>query len=233
MHHFSWLQLIPSVTHETVHVATAILTGIVMIILAFVGRAALGKGDQAVAPAASFSFKGVFEMITEFIVDLAELIIGDEGKKFVPMFATVFFYIFFNNMIGMIPGMSPATDNLNMTVALGLLSFIVYNYYGVVEHGVAYLKHFAGPVLWLAPLMIAIELVSHMIRPLSLGLRLQGNIMADHTVVAVFVDLFKGMWFIPVPAVFYGMGIFVAFMQAFVFTMLSMIYISMAIAHDH
>lgn len=233
MHHFSWLQLFPNVTHETLHVATALLSAVLLVILAFVGRMALGKGDEAVAPASSFSVKGVMEMITEFITDLAELIIGDDGKKFVPMFAAVFFYILINNMMGLIPGLSPSTDNLNTTVALGLLSFLVYNYYGVREHGVAYLKHFAGPVLWLAPLMVAIELVSHMIRPLSLGLRLQGNMMADHTVVAVFVDLFHGMWFIPIPAIFYGMSIFVSFMQAFVFTMLSMIYISMAIAHDH
>ncbi len=213
--------------------ATSIVTGLLLIMLAVLGRWALGKGDAAVAPASNFSLKGVIELITEFIVDLAEMIIGDEGKKFVPMFAAVFFYILINNLIGLIPGMSPATDNLNTTVALGLLSFIVYNFYGIKENGIAYVKHFLGPVLWLAPLMAAIELIGHVIRPLTLGLRLQGNMFADHTIVAVFVDLFHGMWFIPVPAIFYGMSIFVSFMQAFVFTMLSMIYISMAIAHEH
>lgn len=233
MHHFSWIQLIPNVTEQTLHVATALVAAFLLVILAIAGRLALGKGDEAVAPASNFSMKGVVELITEFITDMAELIIGDEGKKFVPMFAAVFLYVLINNCMGLLPGMSPPTDNMNTTVALGLLSFVVYNYYGVREHGFGYLKHFAGPVLWLAPLMVAIELVSHVIRPLSLGLRLQGNMMADHTVVAVFVDLFKGAWFIPVPAIFYGMSMFVSFMQAFVFTMLSMIYISMAIAHDH
>lgn len=234
MVHFSWVQLVPKVTHDNLHVATALITGGVMIALAFVGRVALGKGDAAVVPASSFSIKGVFEMMTEFIVDLADLVIGEEGKKFVPMFAAIFFYILFNNMIGLIPGLSPSTDNLNTTMAIGLFSFVIYNFYGLKENGTGYLKHFFGPVLWLAPLMLAIELVSHAIRPLTLGLRLQGNIFADHTVVAVFIDLFKNAaWFIPVPAIFYGMGIFVAVMQAFVFTMLSMIYVSMAIAHDH
>ena len=87
--------------------------------------------------------------------------------------------------------------------------------------------------MFLAPLMLVIEIISHIIRPLTLGLRLYGNIMADHTVISVFVEMFEKFWFIPVPAIFYGMGLFVAFMQAFVFTMLSMIYVSMAIAHDH
>lgn len=172
-------------------------------------------------------------MVTEFIADLAELVIGEEGRKFVPMLAAIFFYILFNNLIGLIPGINPATDNLNTTLALGLVSFGLYNWYGFKEHGFAYLAHFLGPIKWLFFLMLPIEIVSHMIRPLTLGLRLQGNIFADHTVLSVFVDLFKGAWFIPVPALFYGMGIFVSVMQAFVFTMLSMIYISMAIAHDH
>jgi F-type H+-transporting ATPase subunit a len=231
--HFSWIQLLPSVTHENLHVATAIVTGLILIVLAVIGRLALGHGDKAVAPASGLSVKGVFELITEFIVDLAELVIGEEGKVYVPMFAAIFFYILFNNMMGLIPGIVPITDNLNTTMAIGLFSFLIYNYVGIQEHGIAYLKHFMGPVLWLAPLMTAIELVSHVIRPLTLGLRLQGNIMADHTVLAVFVDMFKGAWFIPVPAIFLGMGIFVSCMQAFVFTMLSMIYISRATAHDH
>jgi F-type H+-transporting ATPase subunit a len=231
--HFTWIQLFPNVTHENVHVATSIATGLFLIVLAFVGRAALGKGDVAVAPAANFSLKGIFELLTEFIVDLADLVIGDEGKKFVPMFAAIFFYILFNNIIGLVPGLNPSTDNLNTTIAIGLFSFVIYNFFGIKEHGVAYLKHFWGPIFWLGPLMFCIEIVSHIIRPLTLGLRLQGNIFADHTVVAVFIDLFKTAWFIPVPAIFYGMGIFVSVMQAFVFTMLSMIYISMAIAHDH
>ena len=233
MTHFSWIQLIPTVTHETVHVATAIVTGGILISVAFLGRRALGNGDAAIMPASGFSLKGTVELIIEFIEGLAQTVIGDEGRKFVPMFATIFCYILINNLFGLIPGMTPATDNINTTLAVGLFSFVCYNYYGIKEHGLPYLKHFLGPVMWLAFLIGPLEIVSHILRPMTLGIRLQGNIFADHTVVAVFIDLFKGMWFIPVPAVFYGMGVFVSFMQAFVFTMLSMIYISMAIAHDH
>ena len=158
---------------------------------------------------------------------------GEEGRKFVPLFAAIFFYILFSNLFGLIPGLTPHTDNINTTFALGLVSFLAYNFFGLKENGLSYLKHFLVPVLWLFPMMLPIELFSHAIRPLTLGLRLQGNMMADHMVLSVFLDLFDKAWFIPVPVVFYGMGIFVSCMQAFVFTMLSMIYVSIAVAHDH
>lgn len=200
---------------------------------AFAGRAVLGSGDAAVMPASKFSLKGIMELILEFVVGLADMVIGEDGRKFVPMFAAVFLFVWVQNLIGLLPGMTPATDNINTTLALGLFTFAMYNYYGFKEHGPAYLKQFLGPLLLLAPLMVVIEIIGHLVRPLTLGLRLYGNIMADHTVLSVFLHMFEGLWFIPVPAIFYGMGIFVASMQAFVFTMLSMIYVSMAISHDH
>jgi len=236
MAHFNWLQLLPFVDHHYIHVWTGVAVSLLLILFAFVARFALGSGPEAVVPSGKFSVKGVMEALLEFIVGLSDLVIGEEGRKFVPMFATIFLFILVNNLVGLIPGMTPSTDNLNTTIGIGLFSFAVYNFYGLKENGLAYLKHFIGPVLWLGPLMLVIELVSHSIRPLTLGLRLQGNILADHAVLGVFVDIFAGTWvtwFIPVPAIFYGMGVFVSSMQAFVFTMLSMIYISLAIAHDH
>lgn len=231
--HFNWLQLLPGVSHENIHVATALAAGGILVAGAVAGRLALGSGEQAVAPANRFSLKGIYELILEFIVGLTDMVVGEEGRKFVPMFSAVFFYVWLNNLIGVLPGMTPATDNINTTLALGIFSFLAYNYYGFREHGIGYLKQFLGPLLLLAPLMVVIELIGHLVRPLTLGLRLYGNIMADHTVLSVFVEMFEKNWFIPVPAIFYGMGIFVASMQAFVFTMLTMIYVSMAISHDH
>jgi len=221
------------VSHDTIHVATAATVGAVLIGIAAVGRLALGSGDAAVAPAGTFSIKGFLEVILEFIAGLTDTVIGPEGRKFVPMFTAIFFYVWVNNLVGLIPGMTPATDNVNTTFALGIFIFVTYNYYGFKEHGISYLKQFLGPVPWLAWMMVFIELIGHFVRPLTLGLRLFGNITADHAVVGVFVGMFERFWFIPVPAVFYGMGIFVSSMQAFVFTMLSMIYVSMAISHDH
>lgn len=229
MVHFNWTQLIHGVGHENTHIATAAITGVALIGIAFLGRMALGNGETAYAPASRFSVKGFFEIVSEFIVGLSEMVIGEQGRKFAPFFASIFFYIWINNFVGLLPGMTPATDNMNTTLALGIFSFIAYNYYGLRENGLSYLKHFLGPVLLMAPLMLVIEIISHLIRPMSLGLRLYGNMVGDHTVLGIFLDL------VPygVPAIFYGLGVFVATMQAFVFTMLSMIYVSMAIAHDH
>jgi F-type H+-transporting ATPase subunit a len=230
---FDWFTLVPGVTEHTVHVASGLTVGALLIGGAVAGRLALGSGDASVAPAAKFSLKGVIELILEFIVGLVDMVIGEEGRKFVPMFSAIFLFVWVHNLVGLIPGLHPATDNVNLTFALGIFSFCMYNYYGLKENGVAYLKHFLGPLLLLAPLMVLIEIVGHLVRPLTLGLRLYGNISADHKVISVFVEMFDKLWFIPVPAIFYGMGVFVACMQAFVFTLLSMIYVSMAIAHDH
>lgn len=229
MVHFNWTQLIPGIGHDYVHVATAAVATGALVVFSFAGRLALGSGEKAVQPAGKFSLKGIFEVILEFIVGLCDMVIGHEGKKFAPMFATIFFFILFNNLVGLLPGMTPATDNINTTIAIGVFSFIAYNFFGIKEHGIAYLKQFMGPLLWLAPLMVVIELISHIVRPMSLGLRLKGNMTGDHTVLGIFLDL------VPygVPVIFYFLGIFVCFMQAFVFTMLSMIYVSMAISHDH
>ncbi|MCC7404313.1 MAG: F0F1 ATP synthase subunit A, partial [Bdellovibrionales bacterium] len=198
--------------------------------LSVLGRLALGSGEKAVAPAGSISLKGLFEVIHEFVVGLSEQVIGHDGRKFAPMFAAIFFFVLVNNLLGLLPGMTPATDNLNTTIAIGIFSFLAYNYYGFKEHGISYLKQFLGPVLLMAPLMVVIELISHVVRPFSLGLRLYGNMVGDHTVLSIFLDL-AGYFFVPV--IFYFLGMFVCFMQAFVFMMLTMIYVSMAISHDH
>ncbi|MGE0763220.1 MAG: F0F1 ATP synthase subunit A [Bdellovibrionales bacterium] len=211
------------------HTATAVVAGTVLGVFAVAGRLALGSGEQAVVPAGKFSLKGIFEVITEFIIGMVDMVIGEHGRKYTPFFAAIFFYIWINNMIGLLPGMTAATDNMNTTLALGLFVFAVYNTLGVKENGWAYLKHFFGPVWWLAWLIVLIEIMSHLLRPMTLGLRLRGNISADHTVLSIFLDLVPWV----VPMVFYGMGIFVASMQAFVFTVLSMVYVSMAVAHEH
>jgi len=230
MVHFNWTQLISGIGHHYIHVATVLLATVILIVMASIGRLALGSGKKAVIPAAKVSVKGFFEVIYEFVMNLSIQVIGEEGKKFAPMFASIFFFILINNLLGLVPGMTPATDNLNTTIAVGVFSFLIYNFYGFKEHGISYLKQFMGPVLLMAPLMIIIELISHVVRPFSLGLRLYGNMVGDHTVLSIFLDL-AGYFFVPV--IFYFLGMFVCFMQAFVFMMLTMIYVSMAISHDH
>ena len=225
---FTWTALIPGVGHEKAHVATAGIVSGLMIMTAVVARARLGRGEEAVMPSAKFSLRGFFEIIVEYIQNLSNMVIGHHGEKFLPMFTTIFFFILINNFVGILPGMAPATENINTTIALGGFSFVMYNYYGFKENGLAYLKHFLGPVIWLAFLMLPIELISHLARPLSLGLRLANVMGGDHRVVGVFLDIFG--WGLPIP--FYLLGMFIAFIQAFVFTLLSMVYVSMATAHD-
>ncbi len=230
MVHFNWTQLIPGVGHQYIHVATAAIATGLLVFISIVARWSLGTGDRAVTPSGRLSLKGLFEIIHEFVVDMTETVLGVKGRRYAPMFATIFFFILFNNLLGLLPGVTPATDNLNTTIAIGIFSFLAYNYFGFKEHGLAYLKHFLGPVIYLAPLMLIIEIISHLVRPISLGLRLYGNMVGDHTVLSIFLDL-AGYFFVPV--IFYFLGIFVCFMQAFVFMMLTMIYVSMAVSHDH
>lgn len=229
MVHFNWLQLIPAVGHDYIHVATAMLVTLFIVLLSLMGRLALGNGEAAVAPAGKFSLKGVLEMCTEFIVGLIDMVVGERGRVFVPLFGAIFVYILLNNLFGLIPGMTPATDNANTTIAVGLFVFVAYNFLGIKENGMSYLKHFLGPMLILAPLMLPIEIISHAVRPISLGLRLAGNMTGDHTVLGIFLHLTK----VFIPVIFYGLGLFVCTVQAFVFTLLSMVYVSMATAHDH
>jgi len=226
---FNLTEMIPGITHANSHVATAAIATGTILIFSLLGRVALGTGEAAVMPAGKISLKGIFETVISFIRGLCETVMGRESLSLAPLFGALFFFLFFNNLVGLLPGMTPATENINTGVAVGVFSFIIYNLFGFKEHGIAYLKHFLGPVLWLAPLMLPIELISHTVRPISLGLRLQGNMLGDHMVLGIFTEL------LPVPGavIFYFLGFFVSFMQAFVFTMLSMIYVSMSTSHDH
>ncbi len=150
-------------------------------------------------------------------------------KNIFPFLPGLSFSFFFLNLLGVVPGFLPPTGTLNTTLAFGILIFVLYNYYGFKEHGISYLKQFAGPVLFLAPLMIIIEIISHLVRPISLSLRLFMNVTGDHMVLGVFTNLTH----LIVPAIFVGLGIFVSFLQAFIFTVLSAIYIALAEAHTH
>lgn len=233
-HGFQWLSLIPGLNSLPLHVATAILISALLALLTWVARVQLVRlmqtADGGVVPEGRLSFFNFFEIIADSLYKLTESVIGEhDAARYYPVIGTLFVFIFSCNIIGMIPGFSPPSDNLNTTLALGTFVFLYYNYVGFKAHGPGYLKHFLGPILWLSPLMLVIELASHVFRPLSLALRLRGNIMGDHVVLTIFSQLVP--W--GVPMVFYGMGIFVAFVQAFVFCLLTMVYISLSTAHDH
>lgn len=229
MEHFHWAQLFDFIKHDSLHVASSVIILLLSFCFYMFGKKALGSGRQALVPSGTISVKAFFEGILSFIVALVEIVMGKGNERYVPVFTALFFYIFISNIFGLLPGFLPATDNLNTTAAVGFFSFFIYNMYGFKEHGFSYLKQLLGPVIWMAPLMLIIELISHFVRPFSLGLRLQGNMLGDHTVLSIFLNLAP----YGVPVIFYALGVFVCFMQAFVFTMLSIIYVSMAVSHDH
>ncbi len=228
-HGFSWVQQIPGLALLEPHTSTALLVMLGLLLFAVRARQQLASAGDAVVPEDGFSARNIAEVITEFISNLSESVIGHDGPKYVPLFASLFVFILGSNLIGLIPGFTPPTDNFNVTLALGVISFIAYNFYGLRAHGIAYLKQFVGPLLLLAPLMIIVELFSHLFRPASLAIRLYGNMFADHLLLGIFTDLTK----LIIPVIFYLLGTFVSLVQALVFTLLTMVYVGLAISHDH
>jgi len=233
-HGFSILSGLPFFGSLPNHVAMSIFVGLILIVSTFVARmqlVAVMKGPGGgIIPESKLSYRNFFEIIAESLYRLTESVIGhhDAGTYF-PIVGSLFIFILTANLFGLVPIFQPATDNLNTTLALGVFVFLYYNYAGFKANGVTYLKHFLGPVLWLAPLLLIIELASHIFRPISLALRLRGNIMGDHIVLGVFSSLVPYL----LPIIFYGLGIFVAFVQAFVFCLMTMVYISLSTSHDH
>ncbi len=171
----------------------------------------------------------IFEAIYTFLRGEASENIGHDGPKFVPFLGTLFIFILFSNLIGIIPGFESPTMNPSVPAGCALLVFLYYNFMGFKQQGVfSYLKHFAGPMPVLAPLMVPIELISHMARPLSLTIRLFANMLAGEKVTVVFLSL----TYLVAPALFMGLHVFVSFLQAYIFVLLTMIYLSETVPHE-
>jgi F-type H+-transporting ATPase subunit a len=172
----------------------------------------------------------VFEIVYGFLRDQTDDVVGHGGKKYLHFFATIFFFILFCNLIGLIPSLESPTMFTPVPLGCALVAFVYYNIMGLKEQGAwGYAKHFAGPMPILAPLMIPIEFFSHAGRLLSLTARLYANMFAGEQVTLVFMSLIP----LAVPVVFMGLHVFVAFLQAFVFTLLTMSYVAGAVAHEH
>jgi len=173
--------------------------------------------------------QNLMEVVVSGIENLLEETMGKEGRPYFPLIATFALFILVSNLIALIPGFYPPTANLNTNAALALTVFFMTHIVGVKEHGLAYLKHFMGPILWLAPLIFIIEIIGHLARPLSLSLRLFGNMYGHEIVLMIFIGLVP--FILPVPMML--MGVLVAFIQTFVFTLLAMIYIAGALEEAH
>jgi F-type H+-transporting ATPase subunit a len=198
-----------------------------IIILILVGLGLLASRSISLVPKGA---QNVFELVIGGLEDFMVEITGEEGRAFFPFIATFFLFIMFCNLIGLLPGFLSPTSNINTTLSLALCTFVYTHYLGIKYHGAKYIKHFLGPIPALAPLFFPIEIIGHFARVLSLTLRLFGNIMGEDLVLAILLFL-AGQFLAPLPMMF--LAVFTSVVQAFVFTLLSMMYFAGSMEHAH
>ncbi|MFH1018349.1 MAG: F0F1 ATP synthase subunit A [Pseudomonadota bacterium] len=238
---------VPGVTHDNLHVVTAAFVVFLLAAGSVLVYPRLKKARACVVPDGRITPLSLLEIFLEMLVGLCEEIIGPDGRKYFPFIGSIFFFIFISNLIGLVPGFLSATGNWVTGAAVATISFLAFNYFGFREHGVKYLKHFMAPIspgpmksvvsfiLLLLPICLlqalfgVIEIMSTVFRPMTLSIRLYANMLADHEVISIFSHLVP--WVIPI--LFMILGVFVSFMQAFIFTLLTTVYISGAVASEH
>jgi len=198
---------------------------VVMLIL--IGLGLMASRSISLVPKGA---QNVLELIVSGLEEFMVEITGEEGRAFFPFIATLFLYIAVCNLIGLVPGFLSPTANINTPLSLALLTFIYTHYLGVKYHGAKYIKHFLGPIPALAPLFLPIEIIGHFARVLSLTLRLFGNIMGEDLVLAILLFL-AGTFLAPLPMMF--LAVFTSVVQAFVFTLLAIMYFAGSMEHAH
>lgn len=188
---------------------------------------------SAMATMALKTIPGGLQNFMEVVVGGIENMIvdtmGEHGRPFFPLIATLAIFVLVSNLIGLIPGFFPPTANINTTAACAIIVFLSTHVVGIKHHGLHYLKHFMGPIAWLAPVMFFIEVIGHLSRPVSLTLRLFGNMNGHELVLMIFFGL--APFLVPLPMMM--MGVLVSFIQAFVFMLLAMIYIQGSLEEAH
>jgi len=212
------------------------LVALILLAASAIARLGLTKaltagGTLQYVPDAQMSVRNVFELFTSALFGLVSDLLGHEnGKKFFWISAGLFIYILTSNLLGILPGMLPPSGSLQHNLAISLVVLVLFNGAGIKAQGlVGYLKHMCGPVAALGVLLFGIELLSFLVvRPYSLSLRLTGNMFGDHQVLSIM----SGLVPLGYPIIFLGLGIFVSLIQRFVFTLLSTIYIALAVEHD-
>ena len=273
--HFTWLDIIPGfesfskdfshlfgktfIYGEDVHYVSHIFLASFVVIgltgAAFWTGKRLRDPQKGLLPETSLNPRIIMEIILGGVMNLMEGIMGKENaERFLPLLGSLALFILFSNLLGLIPGFLPPTDNLNTTIACAVTVFVMTHVVGFQSNGIAYLAHFTGPAwgMFIAPidttsnltlavgfgrklgafllgcLMVFVEIISHLIRPLSLSLRLMGNMVGDHKVLTIFLLLVP--LFVPIP--FYLLGLLVSVVQTVVFCLLSMVYISLSLEHE-
>jgi F-type H+-transporting ATPase subunit a len=218
---------------ETHFTLTHVLVTLVVLLFVAFGalrfKSGLSSADGGLVPPRTMNLRNFFEVMAESVYGMVEGAMGEHNaKRFFPLVGALWLFVLFGNLIGLFPGFVSPNDTIKTNLAIAFVVFIMTHIYGVKEHGLAYFKHFLGPMPALAPLMLPIELISHIARPLSLTLRLMGNMIADHKVIFAFFTMVP----ILVPVPFYLLGLLVCLVQAIVFCSLTMVYLGMAVEHE-
>jgi F-type H+-transporting ATPase subunit a len=214
--------LLPEIHGIPEHVTYTWLAMAIIIGLSLAARFSLKK-------TAPTGVQNLMEVIVGGLSNFIEEIMGPEGKHYLTLIGSLFLFILVCNLQGLFPGFDSPTANINTTLALALVAFTATHYIGVKRHGIGYIKHFFGPMWLLAPFMFIIEVISHLARVMSLTFRLFGNMVAKHKLLLVLALL--APYIAPVPIL--GLGLLVAFVQALVFTLLTMLYLSGSIEQAH
>ncbi|MGD1069534.1 MAG: F0F1 ATP synthase subunit A [Bryobacteraceae bacterium] len=199
-----------------------LLVAAIMIVLFLILRSGLSVDKPG-------KLQHLFEIIHGFISDQAEEQVGHDGHHYVVIFETLFLFILLANLIGIIPMLVSPTQFVYVPAGCALLAFLYYNIIGLKKNGFRYGKQFLGPIWWLVPLMIPIEIISHLARPLSLTIRLFANMYAGEQVTLVFL----GLTYLIAPAIFMGLHVFVGLLQAYIFVLLTMMYVAGAVSEEH
>ena len=214
---------------ETVHhILASVLVFFILVIMSLIARSKMRNIEDVIVPSRKFSVLNFFELILQMLMNLMKDVIGPGYKRHVPLVATLALFILTSNLLGLVPGFVPPTDNLNTTLACGLVVFVYFNLQGLRVHGIGHITHLANPIgewwgWFLAPLLFPIELVGLLVRPFSLAIRLAGNMIGDHKVVFAFAGVLP--FLLPLP--FMLLGLLVALIQTAVFCILTSVYISL------
>lgn len=222
-------------------VQASVLAIVLLGLTASAVRKSVAASHGGVVPDEGVTVRNVVELVVEALAKMAHDTIGPEWKRWFPVVGAIFFFILVSNLLGLIPAVGGATSDVNTALAWAIISFCVFTYAGIEKHGWRYVEQFMGPafdvkiggkhrhVRLMAPFMMIIEIPLNLARVATLTIRLVANMFADHTVVAVWLGLMP----IALPAVFLGLGMVVCFIQAFVFSLLTMIYIGLALQEAH
>jgi F-type H+-transporting ATPase subunit a len=209
--------------------AAALFVAAVILIVAARVRSRMERVDEAVVPEDRLTLRTFMETFLAYFYDLAKSVMGPvKAKRYFPLIGTAATFVFFSNLFALVPGMPVATSHLSITLGSALVVFVLFNAYGLLANGSHYIKHLAGPVWWLAPLLFPLEVLSLCIRPLTLAVRLMVNMAADHLMLGLFMGLVGIL--LPIPVML--LGCLVVVVQTLVFTLLTCIYISLATEGD-